>query len=219
MSLPPGPIDRGWGSARGDPLLTDFYQLTMAYGYWKAGTANLEAVFHLFFRKHPFAGGFTLAGGLADAIQYLRCFRFEPSDLVWLAELKGSDGQPLFVPAFLEYLSELRLSLDVEAMPEGTVVFPQEPLLRIRGRILQAQLAESALLHFFNFQSLIATKAARICLAAGGDPVFEFGLRRAQGVDGALTASRAAYIGGCMGNFQRRGRKTNGNSDQGNSCP
>lgn len=180
-------------------ILTDLYQLTMAYGYWKSGKADQEAVFHLLFRKQPFNGGFTLACGLADAIQYLRRFRFTKSDLEYLKGLKGNNGKRLFEPAFLDYLGGLKLRLDVDAMPEGTVVFPQEPLVRVRGSILQAQLVETALLNLFNFQSLIATKAARVCLAAQGDPVIEFGLRRAQGIDGALTASRAAYIGGCAG--------------------
>ena len=180
-------------------LLTDLYQLTMAYGYWKAGKADQEAVFHLLFRKQPFNGGYTLACGLADAIEYLRKFKFERSDLEYLATLKGNDGKRLFEAAFLKYLGNLKLRLDVDAIPEGTVVFPQEPLVRVRGSILQAQLVETALLNLLNFQSLIATKAARVCFAAEGDPVVEFGLRRAQGIDGALTASRAAYIGGCAG--------------------
>jgi nicotinate phosphoribosyltransferase len=180
-------------------LLTDLYQLTMAYGYWKAGKADQEAVFHLLFRKQPFQGGFTLSCGLADSIQYLLGFKFEKSDLDYLGQLKGNDGKRLFEPAFLKYLGKLKLHLNVDAIPEGTVVFPQEPLLRIRGSILQAQLVETALLNLINFQSLIATKAARVCLAAQSDPVVEFGLRRAQGIDGALTASRAAYVGGCVG--------------------
>jgi nicotinate phosphoribosyltransferase len=178
-------------------LLTDMYQLTMSYGYWKAGLAEREAVFHLFFRENPFHGGFTLSCGLGDCVKYMLGFRFGDNDLAYLAELKGDDDQPLFEAAFLEYLRELRLRFDVDAIPEGSVVFPHEPLLRVRGPILQAQLMETALLNIVNFQSLIATKAARICLAAQGDPVVEFGLRRAQGVDGALTASRAAYVGGC----------------------
>src|SRR5262245_529058 len=116
-------------------LLTDLYQLTMAQGYWKTGRADLHAVFHLFFRKHPFQGGFTLAAGLADAIGYLRAFRFEPSDLAYLATLTGRDDKPLFESAFLDYLLGLRLTCDVDAIPEGTVVFPQEPLLRVQGPI------------------------------------------------------------------------------------
>jgi len=180
-------------------LLTDLYQITMAYGYWKAGKADQEAVFHLFFRKQPFQGGFTISCGLADSIQYLLGFKFEKSDLDYLGQLKGNDGRRLFEAAFLKYLGGLKLRLDVDAIAEGTVVFPQEPLLRVRGSILQAQLVETTLLNLQNFQSLIATKAARVCLAAQGDPVVEFGLRRAQGVDGAMTASRAAYIGGCAG--------------------
>jgi nicotinate phosphoribosyltransferase len=186
-------------SIPGTALLTDLYQLTMAYGYWKSGTAEKEAVFHLFFRKHPFHGGFTIACGLHRVMGYLQGLCFEPSDLEYLASLAGRDGQRLFEPAFLHHLSELRLACDVDAIPEGTVVFPNEPLLRVRGPILQAQLVETALLNLINFPSLIATKAARICLAAQGDPVIEFGLRRAQGIDGGLTASRAAYIGGCAG--------------------
>lgn len=180
-------------------LLTDLYQLTMACGYWRAGVADKEAVFHLFFRKPPFQSGFTLACGLADAIEYLQNFRFEAGDVDYLASLTGADGKPLFPQGFLDYLGALRLELDVDAIPEGTAVFPQEPLLRVQGSILQGQLVETALLNILNFQSLVATKAARICLAARGEPVIEFGLRRAQGPDGGVSASRAAYVGGCVG--------------------
>jgi len=179
------------------PLLTDLYQLTMAYGYWKSGRADREAVFHLLFRKAPFRSGFTVAAGLAAAIEFLRRFEFSAEDLEFLRTLTGNDDKPLFDDAFLKYLRSVRLTCDVDAIPEGTVVFPQEPLLRIQGPILQCQLFETALLNLINFQTLIATKAARVCLAARGQPVLEFGLRRAQGVDGAITASRAAYIGGC----------------------
>jgi nicotinate phosphoribosyltransferase len=156
-----------------------------------------EAVFQLFFRKHPFQGGFSLACGLHDAIEYLRGLRFTAEELAWLGTLTGNDGEPLFEPDFLEYLGRLKWTCDVDGIPEGTVVFPHEPMLRIQGPLLQCQLAETALLNLLNFQTLIATKAARICLAAKGQPVLEFGLRRAQGVDGGLAASRAAYIGGC----------------------
>jgi nicotinate phosphoribosyltransferase len=180
-------------------LLTDLYQLTMAYAYWKAGKPDQHAVFHVLFRKQPFKGGFSIGAGLTDVIEYIRNFHFTESDLAYLANLKGNDDKALFAPDFLKYLGALRLTLDIDAIPEGTVVFPQEPLIRVTGPILQAQLVETALLNIINFQTLIATKAARVCLAAQGDPVIEFGLRRAQGVDGAMTASRAAYIGGCAG--------------------
>lgn len=178
-------------------LLTDLYQLTMAYGYWKLGRADEEAVFHLFFRRPPFGGGYAIAAGLAHVVDLLREFRFEASDLDYLATLTGNDGKRLFDPDFLAYLGQLGFACDVDAVPEGTVVFPNEPLIRVRGPILHAQVVETTLLNLINFQTLIATKAARICTAAGDDPVLEFGLRRAQGVDGSLAASRAAYLGGC----------------------
>jgi nicotinate phosphoribosyltransferase len=130
-------------------------------------------------------------------LEVLSDFRFDASNLDYLATLTGNDGQPLFDREFLGFLGTLELSLDLDAIPEGTVVFPNEPLVRVTGPILQCQLVETILLNIVNFQTLIATKSARICLAAKGDAVFEFGLRRAQGIDGALAASRAAYIGGC----------------------
>ena len=178
-------------------LLTDLYQLTMAYGYWKTGRGQLDAVFHLFYRNNPFRSGYAVAAGLEDAVDYLRNLRFAPDDLAYLGTLTGQDGRRLFEAGFLDDLGKLRLTCDVDAVPEGTVVFPHEPLVRVRGPILEGQILETALLNQINFQTLIATKAARVCLAARGEPVLEFGLRRAQGVDGALTASRAAYIGGC----------------------
>jgi len=178
-------------------LLTDLYQLTMAYGYWKCGMPDREAVFHLFFRKHPFQGGFSVACGLREAIDYLCELCFPDDELSYLGTLVGNDGKPLFEPRFLDFLRKLEWSCDVDAVPEGTVVFPHEPLLRVQGPLLQCQIVETALLNMLNFQTLIATKAARVCLAAKEDAVLEFGLRRAQGVDGALAASRAAYIGGC----------------------
>lgn len=178
-------------------LLTDFYQLTMAYGYWKEGLAQKESVFHLFFRRNPFQGGFTITAGLEYVIDYLNGFAFNEHDLEYLKSLEGNDGKAMFEPAFLDYLRALEFNCQVDAIPEGTLAFPQEPLIRVQGEILQCQLLETPLLNMINFQSLIATKAARICLAAQGEPVMEFGLRRAQGVDGALSASRAAYIGGC----------------------
>jgi nicotinate phosphoribosyltransferase len=178
-------------------LLTDLYQITMAYGHWKSGTPGREGAFHVQFRDNPFGGGFAIACGLGPALELLRHLRFTPDDAAYLATLRGNDGQALFEPAFLDYLTRLEFNLDVDALPEGSVVFPHEPLVRVTGPILQAQLIETALLNLINFQTLIATKAARMVVAAHGEPVIEFGLRRAQGIDGGLSASRAAYIGGC----------------------
>jgi len=177
-------------------LLTDLYQLTMAYGYWKSGRAEYPAIFYLHFRENPFKGGYTIAAGLEPVLDFIEGFRFSKDDTQYLSTLQGNDGKPLFEQEFLEYLLNLKLTVDVDAVPEGTVVFPQEPILKVKGPLLQCQLLETALLNFVNFQTLIATKAARICSAAQGDPVVEFGLRRAQGIDGGLSASRAAYIGG-----------------------
>ncbi len=178
-------------------LLTDLYQLTMAYGYWKSERHEQEAVFNLFFRDNPFKGGYTVTCGLDYVIDYIENLHFSEADLSYLATLKGNDGKSLFDQAFLDYLSELELSFDIDAILEGTIVFPNEPLIRVKGPILQCQLIETPLLNMINFQSLIATKASRISIAAKREPVLEFGLRRAQGIDGALAASRAAYIGGC----------------------
>ena len=177
-------------------LVTDLYQLTMAYGYWKDGTADRESVFHLFFRKNPFKGGYTVAAGLQTAVEFIESFSFASDDIDYLKTLTGNDGQPLFEPAFLDYLGSMKLSIDIDAAAEGTVVFPHQPILRVRGPLIQAQLVETALLNIINFQTLIATKSSRICRAAAGQDVLEFGLRRAQGIDGGLSASRAAYIGG-----------------------
>lgn len=180
------------------PLLTDLYQLTMAYGYWKLNIHEREAVFHLIFRKQPFQSHYALASGLATVIEFLNNWHFADDDLEYLQSLRTPNNQPLFETAFLDYLRQLRFSCDIDAIPEGTLVYPHEPLLRIKGPLLQGQLLESTLLNIINFQTLIATKASRVCEAAAGDPVLEFGLRRAQGPDGALSASRASYIGGCV---------------------
>jgi nicotinate phosphoribosyltransferase len=177
--------------------MTDLYELTMAAGYWKLGRVDEQAIFTLFFRQAPFGGGFTLAAGLEGVIRFLEEYRFEPDELAHLEGLRGNDDRPLFEAGFLDHLAALRLEVDIDAVPEGTVVFPHEPLVRVSGSLLQAQLLESALLNLVNFPSLAATKAAHVVLAAGGAPVLEFGLRRAQGPDGGLTASRAAYLGGC----------------------
>ena len=183
-------------------LLTDLYQLTMGCGYWKSGIAERRACFHLFFRRNPFKGGYAVAAGLQDAMAYLEGLRFDAGDLAYLASLTNADGTALFDPGFLEFLRASEPRLTVHAIPEGRVVFPHEPLLRVEGPLWQAQLVETALLTIVNFQTLIATKAARVCRAARNadgehESVLEFGLRRAQGIDGALSATRAAFIGGC----------------------
>ncbi len=178
-------------------LLTDLYQLTMAYAAYKSGASRREAVFHLHYRKNPFKGGYAVACGLSAAVDFIRNFRFAEEDLRYLAGLAGADGKPLFDEAFLAELGRLDLALEVDAVPEGTVVFPHEPLVRVQGPVIACMLLETPLLNLINFSTLVATKASRICLAARGEPVLEFGLRRAQGIDGGLTASRSAYVGGC----------------------
>ena len=193
-----------FGGLESTGLLTDLYQLTMAAGYFKLGLAERESVFHLFFRKSPFGGGYAVACGLSQALEFLREFRFTEADVAYLGEQVGNDGKPLFELAFLDFLLGLKLAGDLDAVPEGTVVFPQQPLLRLRGPMALCQILETPLLTMLNFQTLIATKASRICgAAAGGDAgsgaVIEFGLRRAQGIDGGMSASRAAYVGGCIG--------------------
>jgi len=180
-------------------LTTDLYEVTMACGYFKAGMAEHEAAFHVTFRENPFAGQFIVACGLATAIDFLRTFHFTDAEINYLSSQRGNDGNALFDSGFLDYLSGLQLTCDVDAIPEGTLGFPNEPLIRVRGPVIQCQLMETALLTILNFQSLIATKAARVRLAAKNDAVIEFGLRRAQGIDGGLTAARAAYVGGCDG--------------------
>ena len=178
-------------------LLTDLYQITMAYGYWKSGIADREAVFHLFFRKKPFNGGYALSCGLELVIDYLNNFKFDQSELDYLGALAGYNNELLFDADFIDFLGNLKFECSVDAIAEGRLVFENEPILRVKGPLLQAQLIETALLNIINFQTLIATKLSRICQAANGAPVMEFGLRRAQGIDGGLAASRAAYIGGC----------------------
>lgn len=179
------------------PLLTDFYQLTMASGYWQLGMHENEAVFHLLFRKNPFKGNHALSCGLGSVVDFLQNWTFKQDDLDYLATLKNAKNLPFFSKEFLDYLGAMRFACDIDAIPEGTIVFPHLPVLRIQGPLIQCQLLETALLNIMNFQTLIATKASRVCLAADGEDVMEFGLRRAQGPDGALSASRASYIGGC----------------------
>ncbi|MCB9080347.1 MAG: nicotinate phosphoribosyltransferase [Lewinellaceae bacterium] len=180
-------------------LLADLYHLTMAYGFWKKQMDQQPAVFNLTYRRNPTGSRFVVAAGLELVIDYLQQLRFTVDDIQYLGSLQNPGGTPLFEIAFLNYLQRLKFTCDIDAVAEGTIVFPHEPLVRVKGPLLQAQLIESALLNLINFSSLIATKAATIAAAAAGDPVYEFGLRRAQGIDGGLTASRAAFIGGVAG--------------------
>jgi nicotinate phosphoribosyltransferase len=174
------------------PLFTDFYQLTMLSGYFSAGKHQQRCVFELFFRRTPQQGAFCICAGLGPALDYLENLRFAPDEIQYLASLK------LFPSEFLTWLRDFRFEGNVWAVPEGTVVLPHQPLVRIEASLPQAQLVESTLLNLLNFQTLIATKAARVVTAAGDGQVLEFGLRRAQGPDGAMSASRAAFIGGCV---------------------
>jgi nicotinate phosphoribosyltransferase len=169
----------------------------MAYAYWKNGMAERESVFNLYFRENPFGGGYAIACGLDYIVDYLEHFKFSRSDIEFLSTIKSNSGNQLFEDEFLKYLSNLSFSCDIDAIPEGSLVFPHEPIIRVIGPVIQSQIIETPLLNIINFQTLVATKASRIAYAAKGEPVLEFGLRRAQGVDGAIAASRAAYIGGC----------------------
>lgn len=180
-------------------LLTDLYQLTMAQGYLATGVAERTATFHLFFRKHPFGGDYTVAAGLEYVIDVLDQFHYSTQDMTYLQSITDSLGQPVFQAKFLDYLAKLKFTCDVWAIPEGTAILPQEPIIRVQGPMLQCQLLETILLNLIGFSSLVATKSVRVCRAAGTDNVMEFGLRRAQGPCGGLIASRSAYIGGCEG--------------------
>lgn len=178
---------------RYSPLLTDLYELTMLAGYLEEGMAEKAAVFDLFFRTNPFLGGYAVFAGLEPALEYLEQLRFTGDELEYLG------GLGLFKPRFIEFLHGFRFRGRITAPPEGTVVFANEPLLTVEGTLAEAQFVETALLTIINFQTLIATKASRVCHAAGGAEVIEFGLRRAQGPDGGLSASRAACVGGVQG--------------------
>ncbi len=178
-------------SRRNLTMSTDLYQLTMVYGYFKTRTAHRTGVFDLFFRRLPWGNGYALAAGLEQAIEYVRELRFSKDDLAYLRSLK------LFPEEFLDYLGEMRFTGDIDAVPEGTPIFPAEPIVRVKTSVAEAQLMETSLANIINHQTLIATKAARVMEAAGDTEVMEFGLRRAQGPDAGLYGSRAAFIGGC----------------------
>ena len=177
---------------RTSALFTDFYSLTMAQGYWKNNPAR-KAVFEMFFRRQPFNGGYSIFAGLQTLLEKLTELSFSDDDIAWLK----TTG--VFEDKFIDYLKDFKFSGCLWAMDEGTVVFPNEPLIRVEGSLIECQIIEGLLLNTVNFQSLIATKTCRIWLASGKGNVMEFGLRRAQGPDGAISASRAAFIGGASG--------------------
>ena len=174
-------------------MLCDFYELTMAHGYFEHGYKDRITYFDLFYRRCPDGGGFAIAAGLEQIIEYIQELRFEPEDIEYLR------GRKLFSEEFLEYLANFKFTGDIWAVPEGTPVFPREPIITVRAPAIQAQLIETFLLLSINHQSLIATKANRVVRAAEGRTVLEFGSRRAQGADAAILGARAAYIGGCNG--------------------
>lgn len=174
-------------------MLTDFYELTMANGYFKNGFKDKTAYFDMFFRKVPDGGGFAIMAGVEQLIEYLKNLKFDESDIEYLRSKK------MFNEEFLQYLKDFSFSCDVWAIPEGTPIFPNEPVITVKGPVIEAQFVETMILLTVNHQSLIATKANRIVRAAQGRAVMEFGSRRAQGYDGAIYGARAAYIGGCIG--------------------
>ncbi len=242
---------RVWRAAGFEPngagglgLLTDLYEITMAEGYWRSGLTEMEACFTSFFRENPCGGGFTVVCGTGQLASLIEGFRYGPEDIAYLRGLDAPGGGPLFSSEFLDWLAEWRPRLTIDALREGDLAFPREPVVRVVGPVIDCQLIESPLLNLVNFETLVATKAARVCLAAEGRPVAElvvrvvgpvidcqliespllnlvnfetlvatkaarvclaaegrpvaeFGLRRAQGPDGALSATRAAYVGGC----------------------
>lgn len=175
---------------RYSPLLTDLYELTMLAGYFEEGMHETPAAFDLFFRHNPFRGGYAIFAGLDTALSYLENLAFNDNEIAYLQSLG------IFKPGFLDFLRSFRFNGKITAMPEGTAVFGKEPLLTVEGTLAEAQFVETALLNTINFQTLVATKSARICHAAGKASVIEFGLRRAHGPNGGLSVARAAYVGG-----------------------
>lgn len=174
-------------------MICDFYELTMSNGYFRSGLYKKQAYFDVFFRKVPDGGGFAIAAGLEQVIDYVKNLRFDESDIEYFRS-KG-----IFDEDFLSYLSKFKFTGDIYAVPEGTPIFPNEPILTVKAPAIEAQLLETYLLLALNHQSLIATKASRICRSAAGRTVLEFGARRAQGESAAVIGARAAYIGGCAG--------------------
>ena len=175
---------------------TDLYQLTMAQAYWQNGLMDMRSNYNLFYRDKPFKGGYAVCCGTEQIQDLVNNFVFEDEDIEYLSSLKDLNGGQLFDDGFLEYLRNFKLDLDIWAMREGEVVFPNEPIVRIQGNAISCQIIETALLNLINFQTLVATKASRVVHAAKGRIVSDFGLRRAQGPDGGLMVARASYVGG-----------------------
>lgn len=178
-------------------LNTDLYELTMAQGFWESGLMDAQGCFNVFFRDNPFDGGYAVACGVGQIADLVENLRFDDASLEYLSSIEAPGGGPLFKQGFLDYLRDFELHVDVWAVPEGDLVFPREPMVRVQGSIIECQLLETALLNLVNFQTLVATKASRVVRAAEGHPVSDFGLRRAQGPDGGLAVARASYVGGC----------------------
>lgn len=178
-------------------LNTDLYELTMAQGFWESGLGEEQGCFNVFFRENPFNGGYAVACGTGQIAELVENLRFEDQSISYLASVKAPGGGPLFKEGFLDYLRDFSMHVNVWAIPEGDLVFPREPMVRVQGSIIECQILETALLNLVNFQTLVATKASRVIHAAEGHPVSDFGLRRAQGPDGGLAVARASFIGGC----------------------
>ena len=174
-------------------LLTDLYELTMMQGYFKNKDQNEIVIFDAFYRSNPCGGGYAISAGLEQVIDYIKNLHFEEEDITYLRNLG------IFEEDFLAYLADFKFSGDIYAIPEGTVMFPREPMIKVIAPIMEAQLVETAILNIMNHQSLIATKASRVCYAAKGDGIMEFGVRRAQGPDAGIYGARAVVIGGCVG--------------------
>ncbi len=174
-------------------MLTDFYQLTMMNGYLKSDKKDEIMIFDMFYRKNPNDGGYTIVCGINEVIDYIENLKFEEEDIQYLKSLNTFDEE------FLKYLRDFKFDGEIYAVEEGTIMFPNEPIIRVKAKAMQAQLVETTILCIINFQTLIATKASRICYSAMGDSVMEFGLRRAQAPDAGLYGAKAAVIGGCIG--------------------
>ena len=174
-------------------LLTDFYQLTMMNGYLDADKQDEIMIFDMYYRKNPNNGGYTIVCGINEVIDYIENLKFTDDDIAYLKK------QDIFSEKFLQYLKNFKFDGEIYAVEEGTIMFPNEPIIRVKAKAMQAQFIETTVLCIVNFQTLIATKASRICYSAMGDAVMEFGLRRAQGTSAGLYGAKAAIVGGCIG--------------------